>query len=451
VETSSTRSIDDVLSFLVAWPLWASAVWGKCYVVGIKGYRPWLTISSKSQLAIEYAHRVAAEQTDKWIFWVHAATQARVEEGFQAIADAVKLPGRKQPKADILQLVSSWLSNQRNGRWIMVFDSADDYDLYYSANDNAGGYASGSTQGKKPLAAYLPQSQSGFILITTRNKDLGRRLTGSDKNILEVGPMVQGDALSLLENKLGSLSDVNAAIELVRAFDHIPLAISQAAAYIRAREPRSSLKKYLAEFHNGERRRMRLLGYDGGDFRRDGSAPNAILMTWQISFEHIRSKRPSAADLLSLMSFFDRQGIPESALKPSPDLLEIKEEDPGSEGLEDSESDNSAGETEGAFEDDVEMLRNYCLITPNKDGNVFEMHGLVQLSTRKWLEGCGLYEKFKQRFVTQMAASLPTGDYSNWATCQRLFAHVEVAADYPLATAATTRLGRISEHPRRPD
>jgi len=35
-------------------------------------------------------------------------------------------------------------------------------------------------------------------------------------------------------------------------------------------------------------------------------ASNVILTTWQISFDYIGSKRQSATDLLSLMSFFDR-------------------------------------------------------------------------------------------------------------------------------------------------
>ena len=53
----------------------------------------------------------------------------------------------------------------------------------------------------------------------------------------------------------------------------------------------------------------RLLEHDAGDLRRDGGVSNAILTIWQISFDCIRAKRRSAADLLSLMSFFDRQGI----------------------------------------------------------------------------------------------------------------------------------------------
>ena len=64
------------------------------------------------------------------MFWIYAGTQMRVEEGFRAIADAVKLPGRKQPKVDIPQLVHSWLSNERNGRWVMILDSADDGNMF---------------------------------------------------------------------------------------------------------------------------------------------------------------------------------------------------------------------------------------------------------------------------------------------------------------------------------
>ena len=89
----------------------------------------------KSQLAIEYAHWITAGHFDRWVFWVHAGTQARVEEGFRTIANAVKLPGWNQPKADIPQLVYCWLSNERNGRWIMILDSADDRNVFCSSDD----------------------------------------------------------------------------------------------------------------------------------------------------------------------------------------------------------------------------------------------------------------------------------------------------------------------------
>ncbi|KAL8366543.1 hypothetical protein RB595_010413 [Gaeumannomyces hyphopodioides] len=152
---------------------------GRVALVGLGGI-------GKSQLAIEFAHRTAEETPNKWIFWIHAGTQARVEEGFRAIADAVKLPGRDQPKADIPQLVCGWLSNERNGRWTIVLDSADDENVFYAANDGREG---------KPLASCLPQSRNGSIVVTTRNRDLACRLTGSYKNIINIRPMVLADAV----------------------------------------------------------------------------------------------------------------------------------------------------------------------------------------------------------------------------------------------------------------
>jgi tetratricopeptide (TPR) repeat protein len=378
----------------------------------------------KSQLAIEYAHRIREGQPDTWVFWVHAGTQARVEEGFRTIADTVKLPGRNQPKANIPQLVYSWLSNERNGRWIMMLDSADDRDVFYRAT-------SSDVYNGRPFATYLPQSRNGSIIITTRNKDLALRLTGRRQNIIEVGPMAQTDALTLLEKKLGLLPDTDVAADLVRALDLVPLAISQAAAYILKRAPRSSPEKYLAEFRESERKRSRLLEHDAGDLRRDGGASNAILTTWQLSFDHIWSERRSAADLLSLMSFFDRQGIPAWVLKSSgftKDAIQARGLDEAGEGYSDDSS--SATDSDSGFEDDVTMLRDYCLIVVDEGGDQFEMHRLVQLSTRRWLEAYGQQETFRQQYIERMAASFPTGEYENWPTCRSLFAHVQVVLGY---------------------
>ncbi|KAK3340812.1 hypothetical protein B0H65DRAFT_529706 [Neurospora tetraspora] len=390
---------------------------GRVALVGLGGV-------GKSQLAIEYAHRTAAKDPDRWVFWVHAGTQVRVEEGLKAIADAVKLPGRRQPKADVPQLVYSWLSNERKRRWIIILDSADNVDVFFGA---------GSNPERRPLAAYLPQSPNGSLLVTTRDKDLAYRLVGGYKNIIKIGPMVQSDALLLLERKLSLLSDKDSAEELVRALEYVPLAISQAAAYIQKRSPRSSVEKYLAEFRKGESERAWLLSHDEGEFRREGGASSAILATWQISFEHIRSKRASAADLLSLMSFFDRQGIPESLLRPPHMDGAIQERrsdvqhDLGSNNSDDKIDNNK---TDNGFEDNITILTNFCLVTVSESGDTFEMHGLVQLSTRMWLEACGREEEFKHQFVSRIAALFPPGDYSNWATCQRLFPHVERAVDY---------------------
>ena len=368
------------------------------------------------------------EPSKTWVFWIHANTAARIQEGFKAIADAAKVPGRNEPKADILQLVYRWLCNEENGRWYMIFDSADDLDVFCDAKVTASGQA---------LSTYLPQSQNGSILITTRYKKVAWKLAGDNRSIIEVGAMTQTDALSLLEKKLGVQPATDAATELVAELDWMPLAISQAAAYIQQMESRSSVQKYLEKFRKSERWKSSLLQHEVEDLRRDGEVSNSILKTWHISFDHIRSKRPSAADLLSLMSFFDRQGIPEWLLKP-PEKGDRQEgsnnnndhAESSDEGSESDESDTSADVAfEMAFDKDILTLRNYSLvITTNEDGDVFEMHRLVQLSTRTWLKASGLLERFKRLYIARMQA-FPEPDYSNWKTCQQLFPHVETAAN----------------------
>jgi hypothetical protein len=72
------------------------------------------------------------------------------------------------------------------------------------------------------------------------------------------------------------------------------------------------IMKYIVELSAVERR-VQLL--QNAAMRRDEQALNSVLAMWHISFEHIRSKRPSAACLLSFMSFFNRQGIPEFMIR----------------------------------------------------------------------------------------------------------------------------------------
>lgn len=366
----------------------------------------------KSQLAIELAYRISKQRPNSWIFWIHAATQARVEEGFRDIADTVKLPGRDAPDANIPQLVHNWLSQNRNGRWTIVLDSADDNDTLCQARDD----------GKvKSLASYLPQSPNGSIVITTRNRDLGFKLTGSYKDTIEVGPMGATEALRLLENRLGPLPDPETAKKLAEELDRVPLAISQAAAYIQA-TPTSSVEKYLADFRSSDSKRNRLLRYDAAEFRRDGGASNAILTTWQISFDHIRSQRQSAADLLSLMSFFDRQGIPLSLLKPANPQAEQQDSDSASGTWQATSAPSDT------FEDDIAMLRSFCLLSMTEDRTALEMHALVQLATRMWLDQAdGQRRKFHQQFLERMAAAFPNGEYETWEQCRQLFAHVKAA------------------------
>lgn len=208
--------------------------------------------------------------------------------------------------------------------------------------------------------------------------------------------MGQEDALSILRNKLEGSFEQDDAAALVEALDYMPLAISQAAAYISQRAPRATVSRYLNDIRKGDQDRARLLDMDIEDSRRDGKASNSIMATWQISFEHIHKVRPSATQLLSLMSLFDRQGIPESLL------------DGHYHHNKDASSD---------FEDDLNTLMSFALVTADVNGNQFEMHRLVQFSTKTWLELYNELEQWKERYAKLMDESYPVGRHENWTVC----------------------------------
>ncbi|KAI1827762.1 hypothetical protein F4861DRAFT_287006 [Xylaria intraflava] len=378
--------------------------------------------AGKSQLAVEHAYRVRdifkKENQEIWVFWVHAGTRARVEAGFEAIADAVGIPGRNQPGTNVLQLVYQWLQDERHEPWLMILDCADDANVFYGTTEE-GAQTGTPGEERRALWTYLPQNSNGSILITTRDKELALKLTGPDESVIEVGPMGQDDALTLFAAKLGSQYDRDDAIKLVETLKGIPLAISQAAAYIQQTTPRISVAEYLNVFHKSEQKQ------DGGAVQRVGDTSNSVMTTWQMSFDHLRSTRPSATELLSLMSFFDRQGISASLLRPI-----NKTQSPNLENHIKSAGVGPDVSLNNAFDEDVTILRNYCLVDANEVGDIFEIHGLVQLSTRKWLAASGEAERFMKQYISRMAKAFPTGDSRNWGTCQKLFPHVKGAVEY---------------------
>jgi tetratricopeptide (TPR) repeat protein len=342
----------------------------------------------KSQLAIEYTYRVR-ESSHLSVFWVHSGTQARFKEGYQRIAGLVKMDGWDNPRLDTLQLVYDWLCKRENGKWAMVIDNADDDTVFFDRTTKA-------------FSEYIPQSENGRILITSRNRDLAYKLTGNHRSIIEVKPMNESDAMSLLGKKLGPDIGRDNAPGLLNALDYMPLAITQAAAYIQQRAPRMSIKQYLEVFRKSERDRSRLLTKDLGDARRDGRASNSIIMTWQTSFEHIKSHMPTAASLLSLMCLFDRQEIPDALLQG-----------------------HYTDKDDADFEDDMQILTSYALVEASSEGN-FEMHRLVQTSTRKWLEVNNQLEYWKEVYTRTLNEKF--SDYGeNYSICKVAIPHVQAA------------------------
>jgi hypothetical protein len=108
------------------------------------------------------------------------------------------------------------------------------------------------------------------------------------RDIIAVNPMDKLQASALIKNKLGIPANEDDILNLTEALDFMPLAIVQAAAYIKKRVSRSSVSHYLEDFQKSDRKRARLLEHQAGHLQRDWEANSSILITWQLSFDHIR-------------------------------------------------------------------------------------------------------------------------------------------------------------------
>ena len=94
------------------------------------------------------------------------------------------------------------------------------------------------------VAKFIPMGNRGNILITSRNKSMGRAI--AFKNLIEITEMEEADAIILFlrASDLDSLPEhVKAAKGIVDELGCIPLAIDQAGAYIEA--GRCDINEYL--------------------------------------------------------------------------------------------------------------------------------------------------------------------------------------------------------------
>ncbi len=264
----------------------------------------------KSQIAIEYAYDTLEKNPKVSVFWVHASSAERFRQSYKAIADRMSIVGRESESVNILNLVSKWLKDVQNGPWLLVLDGADEIDMFRPSHTSDARIHQGTELGSS-LLNYLPQSAHGSILITSRDRNTAYRVVGDTQRMLPVEPMDSEDAKALLRAKLpNDQSSDEEFLALIEEMNNIPLAITQASAYIATKAPRMTISKYLDRFHEAGSSQVSLLSKDGGDLRRDPDVPNSVIITWQFSFEQIKKQDPNAAEILSLISLFDGQAVP---------------------------------------------------------------------------------------------------------------------------------------------
>lgn len=402
----------------------------------------------KSQLAIEHAYRVRNRAPETFVLWLHASSGRRFAASVHDTLQQLKVPGRTDPEASIYRLLRDWLQERKDQpKWLVVLDSADNPRFLVEPPAGAGS--------EERCIDYFPVCEHGALLLTTRSRETVLRVL-RPHDIVDVPPLDPEHSCALLEKKLSdeSLCNHKELCELSEKLDHMPLALVQAASYISQRAPRCSVLRYIEKLSHSDDKQFSLLSRDEGDCRRDRDAKNSVMLTWEISFDHIRQEYPSAADLLSLMSFFDRQAIPEDLLqsrRPSPTdaiALEPLVHLHNHENNLDSNSIVSEIDSED-FEDDLRILRSYSLVAVTADSTVFEMHRLVQLASQRWLTHNKQLETWGECFVRILDNAVSKVDFhdsTNIAIGRKIYAHAIMAMKPKLVVQeAVGRRASLSE------
>lgn len=292
----------------------------------------------KTQLAIEYAYRYHSDYKNG-IWFVVAETPATIYNSFVAFSECfgLSLPPEFQLE-NLQQAVKTWLLENRS--WLLILDNLEIID---------------------DVLPYLPDRMNGKVIITTRNTriDYGSQL--------ELDVFEPSESMLFLKRRFSSNNNLEmeyycfsdfeeGAAILIERLGNLPLALEQAAAYIK--EVRCSITDYLE-----------LLKQSSVDAFSDRyAAPEyyekIVTSTWNISFHALGE---SSRQLMNLCAYMAPDNIPVDFFTKMRDKLPMP-----------LKSDLSTRLTTNRI---VTELRVYSLASGT--ANYLNIHRLVQEVVRK--------------------------------------------------------------------
>ncbi|KAM0325456.1 hypothetical protein ACHAQA_007443 [Verticillium albo-atrum] len=301
----------------------------------------------KTQVALQVAYQVQKTQPDCSVFWVSALSKASFENACTEILSELGIQGTRND--DPKKMVKEFLSSRKAGRWLLVVDNADNIELLRGSADSTG------------LRNYFPTSDNGRILLTTRFMDVATEVAGTA--VVELDKMSRHEASAFLEMSVpnGFLDNRGAVTELLEQLTFLPLAISQAAAYLR--RSKITITEYLELMRRTPQDVVDLLSREFPDHTRYTDSKNAVATTWLISFEQIQEADPVAAKLLEFISCIEPKAIPISMLP----METTKEQQMHSIGT----------------------LYGYAFVSRRDDREELDIHSLVHLATAIWVKRKG--------------------------------------------------------------